>query len=176
MASSRSRAFPCGTPSIMSISTTSASSLEAIQCAAVAPTLPAPTIETFLRICRAPVRFGQSKSEHQDHAARSCASVNLESMQKAGWQEDRPNVCSVSSAPRVRVFLSQGHFASRGHERVHVADHVCCEFTRLNFGSAFHLTLEVVGHLLLTDGGFECIFDKPGCFAPANQLKHHDAR
>src|SRR5579863_6495186 len=50
MASSRSSALPCGTPSTTSINTTSASSLEAIQWAAVAPTLPAPTIETFLRM------------------------------------------------------------------------------------------------------------------------------
>src|SRR3954471_14490930 len=50
MASSRSSALPCGTPSTMSISTTSASSLLAIQWAAVAPTFPEPTIETFLRM------------------------------------------------------------------------------------------------------------------------------
>src|SRR5262252_2709740 len=50
MASSRSRPLPCGTPSIMSMRTTSPSSFEAIQCAAVAPTFPEPTIVTFLRI------------------------------------------------------------------------------------------------------------------------------
>src|SRR5438309_2798229 len=37
-------------PSAISTSTTSASSLLAIQCAAVAPTFPAPMIETFLRM------------------------------------------------------------------------------------------------------------------------------
>src|SRR5580765_4597793 len=50
MASSRSSALPWGIPSTTSIRTTSASSLAAIQCAAVAPTLPAPTILTFLRM------------------------------------------------------------------------------------------------------------------------------
>src|SRR5277367_5472128 len=50
IASSRSSPLPCGTPSTTSISTTSASSFEAIQCAAVAPTFPAPTIVTFFRI------------------------------------------------------------------------------------------------------------------------------
>src|SRR5258708_13083369 len=50
MASSRSSPLPCGTPSMMSMRTTSASSLEAIQWAAVAPTLPEPTMVTFLRM------------------------------------------------------------------------------------------------------------------------------
>ena len=42
-----SRPLPCGTPSTMSTRTTSASSLSAMRCAAVAPTLPAPTTVTF---------------------------------------------------------------------------------------------------------------------------------
>src|SRR5438270_6434827 len=50
IASSRSSPLPWGTPSTMSMRTTSASSLEAIQCAAVAPTLPEPTMETFFRM------------------------------------------------------------------------------------------------------------------------------
>src|ERR1700689_3566654 len=43
-------------PSTTSINTTSANSFDAIQCAAVAPTLPAPTMLTFfcmLLLCRA---------------------------------------------------------------------------------------------------------------------------
>ena len=40
--------LPCGTPSTMSTRTTSASSLSAIPCATVAPTLPAPTTVTFV--------------------------------------------------------------------------------------------------------------------------------
>src|SRR5206468_4915318 len=44
----RSRAFPCGTPSRMSISATSASSRRAISCATCSPTKPAPTTVTFL--------------------------------------------------------------------------------------------------------------------------------
>src|SRR5271165_3585587 len=50
MASSKSSPLPCGTPSIMSMRTTSHNSLAAIQCAAVAPTFPDPTTVTFLRI------------------------------------------------------------------------------------------------------------------------------
>src|ERR1700679_3567485 len=49
-ASRRSSALPCGIPSATSIRPTSASSLAAIQCAAVAPTFPAPTMVTFLRM------------------------------------------------------------------------------------------------------------------------------
>src|SRR6266404_2046110 len=48
-ASARSRAFPCGTPSTISTRTTSPSSFAASQCAAVAPTLPAPTTVIFFR-------------------------------------------------------------------------------------------------------------------------------
>src|SRR5215472_4885782 len=50
MASSKSSPFPWGMPSRTSIRTTFASSLEEIQWAAVAPTLPAPTMVTFLRM------------------------------------------------------------------------------------------------------------------------------
>src|SRR6266496_6006999 len=50
MASRMSRPLPCGTPSMMSIRTTSASSFDAIQCAAVAPTFPDPTMLTFFRM------------------------------------------------------------------------------------------------------------------------------
>src|SRR5882757_2991047 len=50
IACSRSSAFPCGTPSTTSSNTTSASSLAAIQCPAVAPTFPEPTTVTFFRL------------------------------------------------------------------------------------------------------------------------------
>src|SRR5579864_7884200 len=50
MASSRSRPLPCGMPSSTSMSTTLPSSFDATQWAAVAPTLPAPTIVIFFRI------------------------------------------------------------------------------------------------------------------------------
>src|SRR5207248_7612374 len=61
MASSRSSPLPCGTPSMMSMRTTSQSSLAAIQCAAVAPTLPEPTTVTFFLI-NDPLRRGQAVS------------------------------------------------------------------------------------------------------------------
>ena len=49
-ASAKSRALPWGTPSIMSIKTTSQSSFSANRCAAVAPTCPAPITVAFLSI------------------------------------------------------------------------------------------------------------------------------
>src|SRR5205085_10978076 len=49
-ACARSSALPCGTPSITSTSTTSPNSLLASQCAAVAPTLPAPTTVILFRL------------------------------------------------------------------------------------------------------------------------------
>src|ERR687889_380221 len=49
-ACARSSDLPCGTPSIISTSTTSPSSLLASQCAAVAPTLPAPTTVILFRL------------------------------------------------------------------------------------------------------------------------------
>src|SRR5579864_3232670 len=68
MASSRSNPLPWGIPSNTSISTTSASSLAAIQWAVVAPTFPAPTIVTFLRIL----------SLHRlNHAGRELAGLHL---------------------------------------------------------------------------------------------------
>src|SRR6185295_13038783 len=47
--SARSRPLPCGSPSTMSTSTTSASPASAIRWAVVAPTLPAPMTVTLLR-------------------------------------------------------------------------------------------------------------------------------
>src|SRR3954467_9447048 len=54
--SNKSSAFPCGIPSTCGISTRtiSPSSLEAAQCAAVAPTLPAPIMLIFARRMRVP--------------------------------------------------------------------------------------------------------------------------
>src|SRR3954465_2415199 len=46
----RSSVLPCGAPSTMSTTMTSASSLIAIPCATVAPTLPPPTTVTFVFI------------------------------------------------------------------------------------------------------------------------------
>src|SRR5277367_5784034 len=48
--SSRSSPLPCGTPSTTSTSTTSANSLPAMRSAQLAPTFPAPTTVTFLRM------------------------------------------------------------------------------------------------------------------------------
>src|SRR5271168_4133719 len=73
---------------MMSTSTTSASSFAAIQCAAVAPTFPAPTIVTFFRIfllqsgrsrCFVPKArpAGRAVLHIADHAAREFARLRL---------------------------------------------------------------------------------------------------
>src|SRR3954447_7368143 len=69
IASSRSRPFPCGIPSTISTKTTSASSFEAIQWAAVAPTFPAPTTEIFLRISEWLLEEHYVELLHQCHFA-----------------------------------------------------------------------------------------------------------
>src|SRR5436305_3455305 len=76
MASSRSSPLPWGTPSMMSMSTTSASSLPAIQWAAVAPTLPAPTTVTFLRMGNS-FRRSDFGLHVFDHVAGELAGANF---------------------------------------------------------------------------------------------------
>src|SRR3954471_13972802 len=58
----RSSVFPCGTPSTMSTTMTSASSLRAIPWATVAPTLPPPTTVTFVFISTSWVRYFRAGS------------------------------------------------------------------------------------------------------------------
>src|SRR5882724_5002264 len=62
--SSRSNPLPCGTPSTMSTRTISASSFEAIQWAAVAPTFPEPTMETFFRMSSPELLFARRLFRH----------------------------------------------------------------------------------------------------------------
>src|ERR1700750_2418064 len=78
MASSRSSALPWGMPSTTSISTTSASSLAAIQCAAFAPTFPAPTTVTFLRMSLLSSSPSAANLLHVfDHSRCELAGLNL---------------------------------------------------------------------------------------------------
>src|SRR5665213_1396347 len=80
MASIKSSALPCGTPSTTSTKTISASSLAAIQCAVVAPTLPAPTIDTFFRIVlpyKLVIALGANRIHVFDHARGEFAGADL---------------------------------------------------------------------------------------------------
>src|SRR3972149_1191677 len=58
--SARSKPLPCGRPSMMSVKTTSQSSFAPSRCAAVPPTIPAPTTVTFFRIDRLSCRSCRS--------------------------------------------------------------------------------------------------------------------
>src|SRR5437879_10700461 len=112
MASSKSRPLPCGTPSMMSISTMSASSFAAIQCAAVAPTLPEPTIETLLRM----------DSPFENRVARN------EILHHKGHDGSRRNRL-VLTFVRLRVLGGQllPYSDGRQHRRLHVPDNVVAD-------------------------------------------------
>src|SRR6516162_10192705 len=153
MACSRSSALPCGTPSMMSISTTSQCSFDAIQCAAVAPTFPEPTTVTFFRIV--------------NHSIRCLVSVS----------------CTISLMRRfispagarfntVCLFL----FRRQLRDGLHIVDHMRRKLASLDLGRALQHTFEVVRDLLLQDGVFHRAFDQPCCFVPAHEIEHHDAR
>src|SRR5579863_5835801 len=132
IASSRSRPFPWGTPSTMSIRTTSASSFEAIQWAAVAPTFPEPTIVTFLRMSSFLLRtiFNHRGHRVSDHQLLIYVLVEL----------------SVGCAP-----------VCRG---VHILDNAVGELAGLDLGRIFHEPFEVVGDFLLLDRAFHAVLDQ----------------
>src|SRR5579864_577146 len=119
MASSRSRPLPWGTPSMMSIRTTSASSLAAIQCAAVAPTFPEPTMLTLLRM----IFPFQKQSTTEDTKAH------------AGKMIGYPLPPFVSSVVKISV--------RRGGKpgAIHVLDDVIAELAGLDLGRLFHQAL-----------------------------------
>src|SRR6266540_3536645 len=120
--------LPCGTPGRMSMSTTSASSLSAIERAAVAPTLPEPTTVT-LRFIDAP------------RIAHPCLRPPLFCLCAALLA--RSAILPVRSRcyPCARLF--------------HVRDDGVGELRRLQLRRALHLAREIVGHLLLRDRLFE---------------------
>src|ERR1039458_6123216 len=150
MACSRSSALPCGTPSMMSIRTTSASSLAAIQWAAVAPTFPAPTIETFLRI--------SFLSSHSGHAYDYFSTIQTP--------------CAASSVP----FSAASALANTRGLCQHVLDDRRGEFARPQLGRALHQTLKVIGHAFLLDGLLHAVFHQFRGLHPANVLQHHHRR
>src|SRR6476660_6308196 len=149
MASSKSRPLPWGTPSTMSINTTSASSLEAIQWAAVAPTFPEPTIVTFFRMNES----------------------SLESLSALGCQPSAKSKSSIKTRCKVVPFAGLHQYS-----RSHVVDDMAGKLASLDLPGAFHQALEVVGHQFLVDRAFHAALDQVGCFVPAQEPKHHHAR
>src|ERR1700761_7322670 len=158
IACNRSSAFPCGTPSTTSSSTTSASSFAAIQCAAVAPTLPEPTIVTFFRI------FSPSR------IAKSLISI-LESPQNpcAQYRPERANTAPNSSQTKWGQPIQQ----DRPRLPLHIFNHACSKLARLHLRRALHSTLEVVGDKLLPNRLLHRAFDQPSCFRPTQKIKQH---
>src|SRR6202158_4937887 len=146
MASSRSSPLPCGTPSMISISTTPASSLPAIQWAAVAPTLPEPTIVTFLRM-NGP--FLKSLTTKDTKATKEILRVP-----SCPWWL-MPSVCSGQ------------------YSRAHIFDDEIRELAGLHFGGAFHQALKVVSDFFLLNGAFQPALHQVRRFLPSQETKHH---
>src|SRR5271157_3744725 len=119
MASSRSSPLPCGTPSMMSISTTSQSSFAAIQCAAVAPTFPEPTTVTFFLIIPHSIN---------DLATSSCIEVLKH------WLKH----CQARQPGQTHLVLLGCQLC----DRFHVVDHMGRELTGLDLGRAFQHPFE----------------------------------
>src|SRR5260370_37277627 len=135
MASSRSSPLPCGTPSIMSMSTTSASSLAAIQWAAVAPTLPEPTIVTFLRMHES---FPNQQSANQHSVLPQVATTSRKTDFWLGSDDQRRvSECCLLNA------------ASHQHRRAHVLTDVCTEFAGLYRRPTAHEPLKFVVNFFL---------------------------
>src|ERR1035437_5017662 len=145
----RSGALPCGTPSTTSISTTSASSLAMIQCAAVDPTLPAPTMLTFLRISFSPRGMVDAAGSEQLTANSSHTEVGSSGLN-----------CLLSAV---------------NCQLLHIPYDACGKFAGPDLGGARSLALKVIGYKLLQDGLFKRLFDELGGFFPANEFKQHDA-
>src|SRR5581483_3258 len=126
MASRRSRPLPCGTPSMMSMRTTSASSFDAIQWAAVAPTFPDPTMLTFFRM------------------------ISFQSTQLQRARRHTKKKYNRKYFVRLRV-LRGSCLRRRHHSGAHILDNCIPEFAGADLGGALHQTLEVVGNRLLFD-------------------------
>src|SRR5262245_54043962 len=151
-ASSMSSATPAAFWSAMSITTTSASDLSATPRATVAPTFPAPpTTVTF--------RFISSKL---------LASTGADSTPRTQWTQ-RKNPLGLTFVSFVSFVLESTLESS------HVPDNRIGELRRLQLRRAGHLTRQVIGHLLLTDGLLEPALDKRAGFGPSEIVEHHDA-
>src|SRR5438876_5915938 len=147
--SKRSSPLPCGTPSKMSIKTTSASCLSASRCATVAPTFPEPTTVTFFRISP-PVK------------------------KRSQWQ-----VASKKSKPMnwSRLFACHLPLATGHCFFAHVFDNSIGECAGAElFGAGYplhpHQAFEVVGDAMLGDGGRKRPLDEHTHFGPSDEFEH----
>src|ERR1700751_3967416 len=131
MASSKSRPLPCGTPSMMSIKTTSASSFDAIQCAAVAPTLPEPTMLTFFRMSL-PLRKIKSLQPQRSQRIRKVREENLFTKRLA-------IICESFATFAIKSFLY-----GRQHASSHIFDNVVCELAGADLRGTRHQPFEIV--------------------------------
>src|SRR5438105_11162258 len=150
--SSKSSALPAGTPSRISVITTSARPRSTIRCAVVEPTNPPPTTVTFLRI---------------RELLRKCDEVRIVVPSEQRERGISPSLVAQISAGEV--------ISIRGDARLHVFDNGRREFRGAQFFGAFHQTFEVVGNAFLADGVLDSIFDQPGRFLPSHEVKHHGA-
>src|SRR5580704_16733095 len=150
--SSRSKALPAGTPSRISVITTSARPRSTTRCAVVEPTNPPPTTVTFFRIpssfVKLTIRSGSSSR------ANSVSEGSLLAVVKS---------CAGKSSIRCDACL-------------HVFDNGRREFGGAQFFGAFHQALEDISDAFLADGVFDGAFDELRRFLPPHVVKHHGAR
>src|SRR5690348_2098748 len=110
--SSKSRAFPAGTPSRISVMTTSASPRSTIRCAVVEPTNPPPTTVTFLRMYKYLLyEFDDDRKIFQGPQSSS-----------------RPRALRITMASRPDNALHACRGLTRRHARLHVLDNRRREF------------------------------------------------
>src|SRR6185312_3908829 len=158
-------------PSRTSIKTTLASSFEAIQCAVVAPTLPAPTIVTFLRMNSLPLRMMmdhvRSRSNNTSHARFRHvlkfvdAGMNLNC--EAGILQLYLHVLRL----RRCTLLTAVH---------HIVHNVRGELAGLYLVRTGHQALKVVSHKFLLDCRLNRGLNQPCGFSPAHEVQHHHPR
>src|SRR3974390_3465705 len=104
----KSRPLPCGTPSITSTKTTSASSFSAMRSPQLAPTLPAPTTVTFFRKREAPL--GDWKDDYNNRGDFS----RLEDWMTFGSQADSLPYChALAFSPTASIVSKCGGSVSR---------------------------------------------------------------
>src|SRR6202020_2368690 len=141
---------------MMSMRTTSASSLDAIQWAAVAPTFPEPTMVTFLRMNESFLEI-------------------LDPFNTAGTGTHR-----VKPRGRKMIYpvpLQVERLSCLGeNRRSHVFNDAVRKLAGSYFGGAFHQAFEIIGDFLLQDGALHSVLDEIGGFVPSQKTKHHYAR
>src|SRR5580700_8773412 len=153
MASSKSSPLPCGTPSMMSMRTTSASSLEAIQWAAVAPTFPEPTIVTFFRMKRV-------------------LSRNSKVFTTEDTGSHRVKLSDLPCEPLCPLWLKLLSCLSENC-RAHILDNAIRELAGLHLGRAFHQPLEVIRNCLLKNRPLHPALDQIRGLVPSQEAEHH---